>query len=216
MLQPVRGGDWVSLLVLIPLLVFILFFIGFFAGRKSIFRKNLGEAKVANAISKNHPKPFHLFNNITLKTKNGTTQIDHILVSPYGIFIIETKHYSHWIFGSPEQEVWTQVHFKMKNRFLNPLKQNQGHLNTLKKLFKLPNDKFHNIVVFTGDAKFKTDPGPCVIQLFELPKFLSRDRPIVLDEKKMTYIVGRIEMKRLSRSVETDEYHINYVQSKLN
>ena len=42
-----------------------------------------------------------------------------------------------------------------------------------KKLFKLPNDNFHNIVVLTGDAEFKTDPGPCVIQLFKLPKFLS-------------------------------------------
>jgi len=216
MLHALRGGNWVNLLHLLPFLVLILFFVGFFAGRNSIFHQNLGEAKVADAISSNLPEPFHLFNNITLKTTNGTTQIDHILVSPSGIFVIETKHYSHWIFGTPEQKEWTQVHFKMKNRFLNPLKQNQGHINAVKKLFKLPDDNFHNIVVFTGDAEFKTDPGPWVIQLFELPGFLSRDWPIVLDEKKMTYIVGRIEMKRLPRSIQTDEHHINYVQSKLN
>ena len=65
-----------NLLHLLPFLVLILFFVGFFAGRNSIFRQNLGEAKVADAISSNLPEPFHLFNNITLKTTNGTTQID--------------------------------------------------------------------------------------------------------------------------------------------
>ncbi|HIG80204.1 MAG TPA: NERD domain-containing protein [Verrucomicrobiales bacterium] len=205
-----------QLLLLLLLLLPIVLGFGIFIGRRSIFAQNRAEAVVANTISNHLSEPFHLFNNVTLTTVNGTTQIDHILIIPSGIFVIETKHYSHWVFGTPEQKEWTQVHFKMKNRFLNPLKQNQGHINALKKLFKLPDDNFHNIVVFTGSAEFKTDPGPWVIQLFELPGFLSRDWPVILDEKKMTYIVGRIEMKRLSRSIQTDEYHINYVQSKLN
>ena len=204
-----------SPLLLLLLLPIVLGF-GIFVGRRSIFTQNRAEAVVANTISNHLSESFHLFNNVTLTTANGTTPIDHILIIPSGIFVIETKHYSHWIFGTPEQKEWTQVHFKMKNRFLNPLKQNQGHINALKKLFKLPDDNFHNVVVFTGGAEFKTDPGPWVIQLFELPGFLSRDWPVVLDEKKMTYIVGRIEMKRLPRSIQTDEYHINYVQSKLN
>jgi len=203
-------------LLLIFFILILLTAFGYFAGRHSIFSQNLAEAIVAKTISNQMSEPFHLFNNVTLATVNGTTQIDHILIRPSGIFVIETKRYSHWIFGTPEQKEWTQVHFKMKNRFLNPLKQNQGHINALKKLFKLPDDNFHNIVVFTGSAEFKTDPGPWVIQLFELPGFLSRDWPVILDEKKMTNIVGRIEMKRLSRSIQTDEYHINYVQSKLN
>ena len=70
-------------------------------------------------------------------------------------------------------------------------------------------------MVFTGNAEFKTDLGPHVLHLPALIPFLAADRPIVLDERKMTYVVGRIEMKREPRSVETDEYHINYVRHRL-
>ena len=37
---------------------------------------------------------YHRLNNITLPLSNGgSTQIDHVIVSVYGIFVIETKHY---------------------------------------------------------------------------------------------------------------------------
>ena len=162
------------------------------------------------------PKPYYLFNNITLETDRGTTQIDHVLITPRGIFVVETKDYSIWIYGSPDQRKWTQVHFKKKTQFLNPLDQNAGHIKALKKLFNLPDNHFHNLIVFTGSAEFKTDLGPNVIQLSQLSTCLTQPRPVIFDETKMTYIVGRIEMNRLPRSRETDEYHINYVRSKLN
>ena len=204
------------LLPLLGLLIPVLFFLGLFVGRHSIFQKHRGEAEVANAILENCQEPSHLFNNITLQTENGTTQIDHILVNHAGIFVIETKNYSHWIYGDPKNKNWTQVNFKKKTPFLNPIKQNQGHINALKKLLtKLSGHHFHNLVVFTGTAEFKTDLGPWVIQLFELRSFLNRDWPTLLDENKITYIVGRIEMKRLNRSAQTDEYHINYARSKM-
>ena len=55
---------------------------------------------------------YHLIKNVTLPTEDGTTQIDHILVSKYGIFVIETKNMKGWIFGSPNQKQWTQKIFK--------------------------------------------------------------------------------------------------------
>jgi restriction system protein len=48
-------------------------------------------------------KDYHLIRNLTLPTGEGTTQIDHVIVSRYGIFVIETKNMSGWIFGSPHQ-----------------------------------------------------------------------------------------------------------------
>ena len=56
---------------------------------------------------------YHLMNNITLPFKDGTTQIDHILVSRYGIFVIETKHYKGWIFGDENSKNWTQVLYNL-------------------------------------------------------------------------------------------------------
>ena len=51
---------------------------------------------------------YHLIKNVTLPTDDGTTQIDHIMVSVYGVFVVETKNLRGWIFGSPNQKTWTQ------------------------------------------------------------------------------------------------------------
>ena len=37
------------------------------------------------------PKEYKILNNIMIKVNNSTHQIDHIVVSKYGIFVIETK-----------------------------------------------------------------------------------------------------------------------------
>ena len=62
----------------------------------------------------------------------ATSQIDHLVLSEYGIFVIETKRYKGWIFGSEKAENWTQVIFKEKHQFRNPVKQNWSHVYALK------------------------------------------------------------------------------------
>jgi hypothetical protein len=71
------------------------------------------------------------------------------------------------------------------------------------------------VVVFAGDAEFKSDLGPAVLKLNQLIHFLSADRPVRFDERKMAYIVGRIEMKRMRRSLETEEYHLNSIRRRI-
>jgi hypothetical protein len=82
-------------------------------------------------------------------------------------------------------------------------------------LFTLPAEDFFSLVVFTGPAEFKTDLGSSVVKLEELVPYLRTARPALFDERKMAYIVGRIEMKRLRRSLEADEYHVNYVRERV-
>jgi hypothetical protein len=132
-----------------------------------------------------------------------------------GIFVIETKHYDGWIFGDPRECSWVQVIYRKKSRFQNPVRQNYGHVKALQSLFSLPEENFFPVVVFTGAAEFKTDMGPNVIRLKELIAWLTAQRPVIFDERKMAYVVGRLEMKRLRRSLETDEYHLNYVRGKV-
>ena len=103
----------------------------------------------------------------------------------------------------------------MKSRFRNPLRQSYGHVRTVESLFKLPETAFQGLVVFTGDAEFKTELGPHVIHLNDLLGFIEQPWETVLDQRQMAYVVGRIEMKRLCRSLETDEYHLNYVRRRI-
>lgn len=199
---------------LVPLSVVVGLVVGFFAGRFLLVNRNIGEALVANTLSR-LTIPHVLINNVTLPVVNGTTQIDHLLVTEHGLFVIETKHYRGWIFGRPNDDYWTQTTYRKKSRFRNPLSQNFGHIKTVEALFKLPESAFIGVVVFTGEAEFKSELGPQVIHLADLLEFVGHDRQKVLDERQMAYVVGRIEMKRLRRSLETDEYHLNYVRRKI-
>ena len=88
-------------------------------------------------------------------------------------------------------------------------------MKAIQSLFKLPETAFQGLVVFTGDAEFKTELGPQVIRLNQLLEFVQRPWETVLDERQRAYVVGRIEMKRLGRSLETDEYHLNYVRRRI-
>jgi restriction system protein len=74
---------------------------------------------------------YHRIDNLIVPASNGTTQIDHVLVSVFGVFVIETKNIKGWIFGSPEQDKWTQVLFGKKYHFQNPIKQNYRHTRCL-------------------------------------------------------------------------------------
>ena len=101
---------------------------------------------------------YKQINNVTIPTSNGTTQIDHIIVSRYGIFVIETKNMEGWIFGSESQPKWTQSIFGKKFQFQNPLYQNYRHIKALEEFLGLPIDKFHSVVSFIGETTdFKTD-----------------------------------------------------------
>jgi restriction system protein len=99
---------------------------------------------------------YRRVHNVILPASNGTTQIDHILISTYGLFVIETKNMNGWIFGSAEQETWTQQFFKRKFKFQNPLRQNYRHTRCLGEFLGLNHDLLHSVVFFIGDARLKT------------------------------------------------------------
>jgi len=100
---------------------------------------------------------YRRVDNVIVNTPNGTTQIDHVLVSVYGIFIIETKNIKGWIFGEANSDRWIQVIYGKKRQFQNPLKQNYRHTKCLSEYLKLDHDLFKPIIFFIGDCEFKTD-----------------------------------------------------------
>ena len=77
---------------------------------KPFLKGKLGEFTVAIHAKLYLKDPqYLLLNDLTLPDgEGGTTQIDHLLLSPYGIFVIETKNYKGWIFGNERQKIWTQ------------------------------------------------------------------------------------------------------------
>ena len=191
--------------------------IGYLIGRRRRTRtQNQGERLVRNSLMSSFPSnTFHLLNNVTLPIANGTTQIDHVLVSTRGIFVIETKHYSGWIFGSANSRNWTQVIYKVKNSFQNPLRQNHLHLKTVEGILDfLPGEVFHSIVVFTGNAEFKTEKPTGVFFLDELLEYIDFFPDNVLSINRVAFSVGRIECARYQITEQTDVEHQLNLESR--
>lgn len=95
-----------------------------------------GERFVSRKLHALDPAHYRILNDLMLPSNGNSsaTQIDHVVVSNFGIFCIETKAYKGWIFGNANQEYWTQVIFRFKDRFYNPLHQNFAHTKAVEGL----------------------------------------------------------------------------------
>ena len=103
---------------------------------RSLDNADTGEQLISKKLYDPDSTQYKILNNLVLPSKGNTsvTQIDHVIVSSYGIFVVETKAYKGWIFGSANQEYWTQVIFRYKKRFYNPLRQNFAHTKAIENL----------------------------------------------------------------------------------
>ncbi len=178
--------------------------------------QNYGEGLVVGTLQRYfHSQDFHLLNHITLRHRGGTTQIDHILVSRFGVFVIETKNYTGWIFANAEHATWTQVTFNDKFKFQNPIYQNYLHVKAVQELLDfVPASAIQSVVVFVGDAEFKTDMPSGVFTLPKLVAHLKNCTDKVLSLNRMQYCVGRLETARLKVSQQTDLEHVQTLRRR--
>jgi len=109
-------------------------------------------------------KVYSTFTNFIIKDESGSTQIDHITVSKYGIFVVETKDWTGWIYGNERAAKWTQNIFGNNTQFQNPLHQNYRHTMSLSKYLNIGKEKLHSIVMVWGDCEFKTKMPANVIR----------------------------------------------------
>ena len=100
--------------------------------------------------------------NIYVPYKGKTSEIDVLLIHEKGLFVFESKNYSGWIFGSAEQKNWTQcLNAKTKNKFYNPIMQNNTHINAISTFLELPKAAFNSYILFSDRCEFKKVPDNC-------------------------------------------------------
>lgn len=141
----------------------------------------LGEHKI-NIQLDQLPKECKSLSDLLLpnpKSRTGYTQIDHVVISPYCLFVIETKNYNGEIKGGRTDQQWS-----VSNRYkmYNPLKQNYGHIKAIESLIKgVGTVKFISMVSFTMRCRFSIDPelrkihsDELVVYDVELSEFISR------------------------------------------
>jgi hypothetical protein len=156
---------------------------------------------------------YHLIKDVTLPTEDGTTQIDHIIVSKFGVFVVETKNMKGWIFGSPNQKTWTQKIYKHTSKFQNPLHQNYKHTKTLESLLGLTDQQINSVIVFIGDSTFKTDMPENVTYGGGYLRYIKSKTQPVLTESEVNEITSKIEGGRLTASFKTNREHVANVRN---
>lgn len=157
-------------------------------------------------------KQYHLIKNVTLPTEDGTTQVDHILVSKFGIFVIETKNMKGWIFGSENQKDWTQQIYKHSNKFQNPLRQNYKHLKTLESYLNINQNALFSVIVFIGDSTFKSEMPENVTYAAGCIRYIKSKNTELFTDTQVEEIISTIENARLDRSFKTNREHIAHVK----
>lgn len=153
----------------------------------------IGEKIIAFVLKRLDKEKYTVINDVMVETERGTSQIDHVIVSNYGIFVVETKNYSGWIFGDDKSQYWTQVIYKRKEKFYNPVRQNLGHVKALQEvLADYPDLLYIPIVVFSINADLKTKTSNHVVYSTQLLKTIRRYKEAVISNVVKKEIVLRL------------------------
>ena len=173
----------VVVLVLISILILI-------KSYESKVKGYVGEKLVAKKLSKLNKRKYKIINNLLLKTLKGTAQIDHIVISQYGIFVIETKNYKGIITGNEYDDNWNQILFNNKEVLRNPIKQNNGHIKALKDVIPaLRYKKINSIILFTKRSNLKVNTETTVIYY---NKVIKRSKKKEFTKEEVDYIYKKL------------------------
>lgn len=205
------GNNLQEILIVI---IVIIGFVGYFYLRSPSVKGQIGEFRVDTRLrSKLDKNRYIIFTDLTLPFHGGTTQIDHIVVSIYGIFVIETKNMKGWIFGGAKQPRWTVVLHRHKSQFQNPLRQNYKHIKVIQELLGLKICQLHNVVAFVGSAEPKTDmPENILWSVRELVDYIKYEQDEIFTKNEINSFSDRLVNNSLEAGRQTRLIHIENIK----
>lgn len=192
-----------------------------------------GERIVAKELAKLKKKDFIIINDLLLPAAKGrTSQVDHVVVSTRGIFVIETKNHAGRIAGGEHAQYWQQHFSSWSRTFYNPLLQNRSHLRAIRRLLpKLDAELFATMVVFTEAWRLDIKAEDIIMERKFLPdrhiqrtlipeerqkkRWWRPGKEVVLDENKIVIRIDGLldEIKRRPRIIGRD--HLKGIADRL-
>ena len=180
-----------------------------------------GEITTAGYLRKLPKNDYFIYNDVILRFGNSTSQIDHVIISRYGVFVIETKNRHGKIYGSENNEFWSQYlpqrfykyrggqEFKMRN----PIWQNNGHIRSLRRIITDNSVPFHGIVIFPPDAGIKVNTISPVMSWREVNRYIKQFSDVAMSDEKVALIRGQLEAK-IDNNPENQVLHIQNVRKQ--
>ena len=190
---------------------------------KNKYRGSYGEWLTEYKIEKNITGYYQMFKNIyvpylTKDKEERTTEIDIIIIHETGLYIIESKNYSGWIFGSENQKMWTQcLPDRTRKQFYNPIRQNRTHIDILSKHIKINKERMKSFIVFSERCELKKVPKSTetftIVKRENFTKAITNEiskKEITFTKKQVDFISSKIA-KLTNASNETKEQHIKNI-----
>ena len=185
---------------------------------KNSIKGTFGEVRQEFKLEYLPRENYKVINNIIIPNRQATSQIDHLVISNYGIFVIENKNYSGNIYGSEYDKTWTQVMGKYKNKFYNPLLQNYGHIKAIEEIIGI-NKHIYSVVVFSDRAilrkvEITNQRNIKVINEIDLLNLIKEYKEIVLTNSQVNEIRDKI-FESMATVSQSNISHVKNITTQL-
>lgn len=170
-----------------------------------------GEERIRRVLSRLPREEYTVLSDVLLPTNSGTTQIDHVVVSLYGIFIIEVKNFQGQIYGRKDSEEWKKYINGKEYPFLNPLLQNKTHVKAVARVTGTDTANIFPLTVFSGTAVLKIEDCEQVIYEYSLLQTIKMHNARVFTPEQAKYYARLID-DAIEENNETARAHLQYVK----
>ena len=246
-LQSIVRGEhswWIGIKMFAPMVVLVFFILpivimGGMAGLHEVYKSNFyaligsvfkhhekraewigksGEC-IINAFLLNLPqRDYHVEHDLLLRMADGhTVQIDHMVISRHGVFVLETKLYNCEIYGTGNDSKWTLMYGKKKHSVQNPVRQNEGHIKALQTITGLNESAFFNIVVLVGNIKFKKKLSDDRFKSgWDTKRFIRKQKNLLFSHAQKGKIIDAIEKARDTSEIAKHRHNDQLRERHLN
>ena len=152
-----------------------------------------------------------LFNLYIPKENGKTTEIDIIMLHQKGLFVIESKNYSGWIFGNENHKQWTQTLPSRygechKEHFYNPIMQNATHIRAIRKYIDdtIP---IYSVIAFSDNCTLKkiTTKGKTIVTYYSSIEEEIKNKLSAINNYSMTPKLFNETYNKLSQYTNVDK-----------
>lgn len=181
-----------------------------------------GEKMVSMCLEDLDCEDYWVFNDLLIRDGRYTTQVDHLIISRYGVFVLETKNVHGNVYGGGNAEFWKQYlpddGFRFdgstqEHQLRNPIWQNDGHIKTLSRLVFGNEVPIHGIVVFPSGTELMITADMPVLHMREVVSFIKQYQDVVLSSDQMAFYRGRllevISVSESDRKTHLENVHHN-------
>lgn len=165
------------------------------------FRGDIAETRVRRLLNAGlETSRYTIINDLVVPSGGGTIHIDHIVVSKFGVFVIESEYVRGRIAGGEFQDRWQQFHLRRTTRIENPMHRNFLQVQALEAILGLPSSRFHPIVVLAGQKGFKTPMPSNILSPERLIPYMRRKGDLLLNAEQAARVLKKIADARVDTS----------------